>query len=345
MNFDTSVSLKGVNLGGWLVLERWMTPGFFEGTDAEDEYSFMQTPDAAKKIEQHRRTFIQETDFQWLSENGINAVRIPVGYWIFKGDGSYTPCIERLDWAMKIAEKYSINVLIDLHGAKGSQNGQHHSGKAGKSQWFKDKKYRIQTITTLKQLAERYHDSPALWGIELLNEPKFGLFHFTLRKFYKDAQRELEKVIRPGVAIVFHDAFTPRLLSGALKDNRNSSVIMDVHWYQFSDIFRKWRSLKQYFSLLERRSKLIKSLQKKQPIIVGEWSVTISGDKLQQCNEAEEWRVFEKHGRVQLELYAQTAGWFYWTYKTDGRGIWNFRSLIEDGHLSLVEQSDATLVG
>jgi len=90
---------------------------------------------------------------------------------------------------------------------------------------------------------------------------------------------------------------------------------------------------------------LIKSLQKKQPIIVGEWSVTISGDKLQQCNEAEEWRVFEKHGRVQLELYAQTAGWFYWTYKTDGRGIWNFRSLIEDGHLSLVEQSDATLVG
>ena len=31
--------VKGVNLGNWLVLEKWMSPALFEGTAAEDEYN------------------------------------------------------------------------------------------------------------------------------------------------------------------------------------------------------------------------------------------------------------------------------------------------------------------
>ena len=30
--------IKGVNLGNWLVLEKWMSPHLFDGTMAEDEY-------------------------------------------------------------------------------------------------------------------------------------------------------------------------------------------------------------------------------------------------------------------------------------------------------------------
>ena len=29
--------IKGVNLGNWLVLEKWMSPDLFAGTEAEDE--------------------------------------------------------------------------------------------------------------------------------------------------------------------------------------------------------------------------------------------------------------------------------------------------------------------
>ena len=32
------MKVKGVNLGNWLVLEKWMSPSLFEGTTAEDEY-------------------------------------------------------------------------------------------------------------------------------------------------------------------------------------------------------------------------------------------------------------------------------------------------------------------
>ena len=30
--------IKGVNLGNWLVLEKWMSPALFDGTTAEDEF-------------------------------------------------------------------------------------------------------------------------------------------------------------------------------------------------------------------------------------------------------------------------------------------------------------------
>ena len=33
----TAEMIRGVNLGNWLVLERWMEPELFRGTDAEDE--------------------------------------------------------------------------------------------------------------------------------------------------------------------------------------------------------------------------------------------------------------------------------------------------------------------
>ena len=30
--------IKGVNLGNWLVLEKWMSPALFSGKTAEDDY-------------------------------------------------------------------------------------------------------------------------------------------------------------------------------------------------------------------------------------------------------------------------------------------------------------------
>lgn len=33
-------------------------------------------------LQKHRESFVQESDFRFLASKGINAVRIPVGYWI-----------------------------------------------------------------------------------------------------------------------------------------------------------------------------------------------------------------------------------------------------------------------
>lgn len=40
MSKQPILKLRGVNLGGWLVLEKWMTPSLFEGLQAVDETSY-----------------------------------------------------------------------------------------------------------------------------------------------------------------------------------------------------------------------------------------------------------------------------------------------------------------
>lgn len=327
--------LRGVNLGGWLVLEKWMTPSLFMGTDATDEHTFMQSEGASAKLEKHRKTFITEADFEWLSENGVNAVRIPVGYWLFESDEPYVPAIEYLDWAVAMAKKYELKVLIDLHAARGSQNGRDHSGRVGRAEWYREKSYREQTVDVLGQIAEYYADEPTVWGVELLNEPRVGVLQWRLRHFYKKTYRRIVQVGRPGLHVVFHDAFTPRLLSGVLWAEPRFPVVMDVHWYHFLDWFVRWRSIEGYFRKVRHRPRLIAWLQWRQPIIVGEWSAVISDKTMKKYPKKEEREYFQRHGQLQLEAYGHAAGWFYWTYKTEEPGIWNFRSLIENGDIIL----------
>ena len=112
--------VKGVNLGNWLVLEKWMSPGLFAGTTAEDEYYLPtqlspQVYEARIKI--HRSEYITERDFAIIKSIGLNAVRIPVPYFIFGDRPPFIGCIEELDHAFAWAEKYDLQILIDLHTA------------------------------------------------------------------------------------------------------------------------------------------------------------------------------------------------------------------------------------
>lgn len=331
----TKAALRGVNLGGWLVLEKWMTPSLFADTGAVDEYTFMSTPEAGARIEKHRKTFIVESDFAWMRANGINAVRIPVGYWLFETDGPYTPTIKYLDWAVKMAKRYDLKVLVDLHAAPGSQNGHDHSGKVGKAEWYREHAYRAKTLEVLAKIAKYYADEPTVWGVELLNEPKMGLFQWKLRRFYREAYEKIIKVARPGLVVVFHDAFTPRLLSGAIGAQARFPVVMDVHWYHFLDWLVRWRSIESYFGKLQRRPGVIKWLQRCQPVIIGEWSIVLSDKTMKKYPKSKESDFFRRNGQLQLEAYEHAAGWFYWTYKTEEPGIWHFRSLVESGDIVL----------
>ena len=329
-----STHLRGVNLGGWLVLERWMTPHLFAGTNAKDEYSFMQTPGAKEKINKHRDTFITEDDFRWLAEQGYNAVRIPVGYWLFDGDDLFLPCITWLDWAIETATEHNIKVLVCLHGAPGSQNGHDHSGRVGRVEWYDSKSHRQRTVDVIAQLAHRYKQQPAVWGIELLNEPNAWYRPWLLRRYYKEAYATIQSAGRKGVTTVFSDGFMPRFMSGAIKAVPNYPVAMDTHWYHF--FMPHWVQQKLplhfYQQQLQRRVRLLTRLSKRQPIIMGEWSGAIGGEALSRHPKSQHKELTWAHLREQQALFAPLAGWFYWSYKTQERGIFHFRSMNEDGH-------------
>ena len=118
--------LQGVNLGGWLVLEKWMTPSLFDGTTAADETYFchdLGEDRARERLKTFRDTFIQRRDFAEIADHGFNAVRIPVPFFIFEDIGPYIHCYEYLDRAFEWAEEFQLKILIDLHTVPGGHNG------------------------------------------------------------------------------------------------------------------------------------------------------------------------------------------------------------------------------
>lgn len=94
---------QGVNLGGWLILEEWMTGElWYDASIPSGEFSLMTASNDSTvqanlraAIVKHRQTFITEQDFINMDSWGINAVRIPVGHWLLKSDPvSAAPYIE-----------------------------------------------------------------------------------------------------------------------------------------------------------------------------------------------------------------------------------------------------------
>lgn len=324
-------ALQGVNLGGWLIPERWLTPSLFADTGTDDLFSLLKTSQGRRRYRQHLGEFITENDFRWLRGHGIELVRLPVGYWALEPTDGYLSNKKQIDWVMSMAEKYGIKVLLDLHAVRGSQNGEMHSGRKGEARWQLSRDYQDQTVTLLVRLAERYSTSSAFWGLELVNEPTVGRRYFTLLGFYRRAYRTLTRVLPAGVYTVFHDGFWPLLLSGALRARNDHPVVIDVHLYALP---LRTPSIERY---LARRRRLYGAmlwcLARQQPVIVGEWSAVLPQRFFATRPQSEHAGLLRQNITAQQTLYSSTLAHIYWNYKAEGEGMWNFRSLVERGDL------------
>lgn len=147
--FPFNEQVRGVNLGGWLVLEPWITPSLFyqflgnnENDTAMDMYSFCRVMGPAAgnwQLQQHWNSWVTEEIIAQLSAHKINSLRLPVGDWMYKPYAPYTGCTEgaldKVDWLLDMADKYGMTVLLDLHGIKDSQNGFDNSGMSQDLYW------------------------------------------------------------------------------------------------------------------------------------------------------------------------------------------------------------------
>ncbi|CAL5323784.1 unnamed protein product [Camellia sinensis] len=102
-----------------------------------------------------------------MYRHGINAVRIPVGWWIAFDPNPPAPfiggCLEALDNAFTWAQAYSIKCIIDLHAALGSQNGMEHSAsRDGSTGWPTSPDYISKTLDVIEFLASRSTELPPL---------------------------------------------------------------------------------------------------------------------------------------------------------------------------------------
>lgn len=334
MTTGGSYPLRGVNLGGWLVLERWLTPSVFAGTEALDEYTLMAEPDAADRLRRHRQSFITADDFAWIAEHGLDLVRLPVGYWVLDGDPPFLAAVENLDWAMDQAAEHGLRVLLDVHAGPGSQNGLDSSGRIGPKDWYAVAGHRDRTVGCLVDLVRRYRDHPALWGIELINEP-IDWRAWRLWRFHADAYRALLPLLRPGTRVVFSDGYLPRLLRGSLRRRGDVPVIMDCHFYQCFSARDTRLDLVGHLRRAAGRARLIRWLQRSHPVLVGEWSAARGDPGYLGTSEVDRLPAARRFVDAQLDAYVDALAWCYWTYTSESLDDWNLRHLVETGVLRL----------
>ena len=296
------MNVKGVNLGNWLVLEKWMSPALFDGTTAEDEYYLprqLSREAYEARIKVHRSEYISERDFATIKRIGLDTVRIPVPYFIFGDREPFIGCIEELDKAFAWAEKYGLKILIDLHTAPLSQNGFDNGGICGVCKWSQTPEEVDFVLNVLEKLAKRYGHREALWGITPINEPitdpiwtimgvqdrytpvepelAAGSAPNTmefLREFYTNAYDRIKPNIKDGAYVVFHDGFQLKAWKDFLTQEKYvGNVVLDTHQYlMMAEMMGCEQTVEGYIKFIEDTfAKDFAEVNEYVPVVCGEW--------------------------------------------------------------------------
>lgn len=328
---------RGVNLGGWLLLERGPSYPLFEScnSDAHDEYTLCKTLREAgelnKVLDQHRNTFITENDIEKIANIGLNSIRVPFGYWLiidddtfYKGYGLYYYIDRLIVWC----KKFGIKILLDLHGNPGGESGGCPCGKIDKD-WDFYKWDRNSTIDIVKQIAIYYKNEDTIFGIQICNEPDQNIPMELLFVFYNHAIVEFNKLkIEKKIIIpVFTEwrldeffLYFKKYTDGSQKYilpefnlcNYNN-IVIDLHYYHC--FFNENYDYNTHLSIMDTHKEQIKNIQNTGlQVFIGEWSCAI--------NDTDE-RTFLND---QLKVYENANGYFFWNWK-DGNVGWSLHRM------------------
>ena len=170
------VYLRGTNAGGWLVQENWMNP-----TNASDQRTMMDT--LANRFGSSKRDELVATyednywttqDFDNCAEMGMSVIRLPFTYMNLCDDNGNlkSNAFDRLDWFVSNCSSRGMYVILDMHGAFGSQNGMDHSGEVNDgTQLYYNQSNKNKTLNLWKSIAEHFKGNPAVAAYDILNEP------------------------------------------------------------------------------------------------------------------------------------------------------------------------------
>lgn len=364
---DSLSKIYGVNLGGWLVTEPWITPSIFEKIDLMygsiplDEYSlclFLTQSTCRKYLEPHWQSFITEEDFREIATLNLNLVRIPIGYWAFDllPDDPYTQGQEEyLDLAITWAQKHNLKIQIGLHGMPGSQNGFDNSGlTTANPQWLDVEENYMLSKTVINYIFDKYGKNPVIHSIQVVNEP-MGL---TLNKNkildYYTYCLTLANEKQIDAKVVLHDAF---LNIESWKDFPGE-FILDHHFYE---VFTDWQIKLDLAGHLQNVKNLGERISRSgHRSIVGEFSgaLTDCSKYLNGIGKGNRWEgtylsdhkgsclghddpnnsTFKQDTMIflkeQLYIYEEKgSGWIFWSWKTENSLDWDMKRLASFGML------------
>lgn len=349
---------RGVSLGGWLFLEPGPADPLFDrhpdpktGEEMRCEWDLMEVLRATRSdkevrevLKRHRDTHITKSDFARIKACGLNAVRLPVGYWIVTGpthgdiyDG---PALEYVDRALDWAEEFGLQVMLDLHGCPGGESGEAPCGRRqrpdGTWQW---QQWRVEeALDVLEVLAKRYCNRKCVTGMAVCNEPSNQIPLTRLCQFYDQATDRIRGagMDATSVAIVLPCFQRPEHLVykkwQAVSGGRHVNWCFDVHCYHCFENEGHGKSYAQQLRAVQANAGMLQ----RYPIVIGEWSLALGVCAWATCGGMKENEVYRWFGRAQIEAFKDAShGNFFWNWTERKDQLeWNFQEAYSMGMLS-----------
>jgi aryl-phospho-beta-D-glucosidase BglC (GH1 family) len=174
------IRLRGVNLGGWMVMEPWMTPA--DSSGLPDEYSIISTldsrfgvPTEQSLIQTYRQSWITTQDLDNIQAQGLNVVRVPVWWGDFYTLSDTTTmrsdAFALLDWLVTSASSRGIYTIIDMHGVFGGQSSSDDTGRENQNLYWTSTNDQMLTAQMWSAIATHYKGNAGVAGYDLINEP------------------------------------------------------------------------------------------------------------------------------------------------------------------------------
>jgi endoglucanase len=224
--------LKGINLGNWLNPEGYMF--LFENTSSarliDQAFREMIGPDFTDEFwKLFKDNYITEEDIRYISETGINSIRIPFHYKLFTDEDymglkSSQNGFELIDRLLIWCRKYNVYIILDMHDAPGGQTGDNIDDSYGYPWLMVSEKSQNVFVEIWTKIAERYSNEKMIIGYDLLNEPIATYYE----KEYQDLNPLLEPLYKRAVKSIRNVDKNHIVLLGGAQWNSNFSVFTDA---------------------------------------------------------------------------------------------------------------------
>jgi len=235
------------------------------------------------------------------------------------------------EWAVK----YNVAVLVDIHAAKGSQNGNDHSAPTnpGNIYWDSYQENIDNTVEVARFLAARYRNAPAFLGVELLNEPtnvnadKLKQYYITAYDAIRSTGNDCILVTSP--ILWEQNPGTGNNWENFMREPQYTNVWMDWHKY----LIWGYEGQTADWIMNQGVNGVASDINSwtGNPLMMGEW-----------CMAAPDSAVFTDTTLTQYAnnyinaINAMKGGWTMWTWKQgsyprpNGGGGWSMRDLLRD---------------
>ncbi len=318
------VRLRGVNLGGWLMMEGYMMAGrnIPERAFREGFEKALGRPSLEEFTRSFRDTFIQEEDIKTIKGWGANCVRIPFNYRLIEFEDRPFSLNEEglgyLNRAVGWCQKHGLYCILDMHAAPGSQNSGWHSDSSGKPELFTSDFNIDRYLRLWHFLAELYKDSSAVAGYDVLNEAVVPfLKESSLKDLYIKVTKEIRDADKKHIIFLEGNFWAQRI--GFLGKPEDLNTVYSIHTYAPLDFTHNYKPglyypgkiynmtwNKERFRLLAKPY-LLFAKNNNVPLFMGEFGVNARDGHYGEIKWVSDM----------LEIFkGNNIHWTYWTYKT-----------------------------